>query len=130
MEETVRRTNALKPQLIVITGDLIDGPIETLRDMAAPLAQLQAPHGVYFVTGNHEYYAGVEPWLEELTRLGIRVMRNECVQIGTGADSFDLAGVDDISGEHHGHGHGADLQKACSNTPRAPPGLVGRISPR
>lgn len=111
VEETVRRANALNPQLIAITGDLLDGPIDTLRDMAAPLTQLKAPHGVYFVTGNHEYYSGtVDAWLEELTRLGVRVLRNACVPIGDGAECFDLAGVDDLSA--HGDGHGVDLPKA------------------
>ena len=62
---------------------------------SAPLADLRAKHGVYFVTGNHEYYSGVEAWIEELARLGVRVLRNERVSIGEGEASFDLAGVDD-----------------------------------
>ena len=67
---------------------------------------------MFFVTGNHEYYSGVGPWLAELARLGVRVLRNERVSIGDGADSFDLAGVDDWSAHRFGEGHGADLARA------------------
>jgi predicted MPP superfamily phosphohydrolase len=50
---------------------------------------------VFFVTGNHEYYSGVEPWLAELRRLGIRVLQQEHIRVGDAGASFDLAGVDD-----------------------------------
>jgi predicted MPP superfamily phosphohydrolase len=69
---------------------------------------------VYFVTGNHEYYAGAESWCAHLTSLGLRVLRNERVEIGTADASFDLAGIDDLSGRHFGPGHGADLPRALS----------------
>jgi predicted MPP superfamily phosphohydrolase len=102
IEQIVRHTNALDPDLVAITGDLVDGSVAELRDAVAPLAELRARHGVFFVTGNHEYYAGVHEWLEEVSRLGIRVLRNQRVSIGDGADSFDLAGVDDRSSSRHG----------------------------
>jgi uncharacterized protein len=102
IEEIVRRTNDLAPDLIAITGDLVDGSVADLRAAVAPLAGLRARHGVYFVTGNHEYFSGVEEWLQELPRLGIRVLRNERVSIGEGASSFDLAGVDDRSAARYG----------------------------
>ncbi len=76
--------------------------MEDLSDAIAPLAQLRAPHGVFFVTGNHEYFSGAEAWVNELTRIGIRVLQNERVSIGNGAVSFDLAGVDDPSAAHQG----------------------------
>src|SRR6187551_1433332 len=60
IDDIVRRTNALQPDLIAITGDLVDGSVEQLRDAVAPLANLRARHGVYFVTGNHEYFSGAE----------------------------------------------------------------------
>ena len=109
-EKHVRRvvdmTNALRPDAVVITGDLVDGTVPELRRATEHLARLAAPHGVYFVTGNHEYYAGARAWLEELRRYGIRPLRNERVSIGDrapGGASFDLAGVDDWSvarGDH------------------------------
>ncbi len=102
VEDVVARTNALAPDLVAITGDLIDGSVDDLADAVAPLAQLRAAHGVFFVTGNHEYFSGAEAWVNELTRIGIRVLQNERVAIGNGADSFDLAGVDDPSAVHYG----------------------------
>ena len=112
IERVVATTNALEPDAIVITGDLVDGSVEQLREHVAPLAGLRARHGVYFVTGNHEYYSGAEDWCDELTRLGVRVLRNERVTLGNDDASFDLAGVDDSSAHRFGRGHGADLPKA------------------
>ena len=86
----------------------------SLREMVAPIGKLEAKHGVFFVTGNHEYYSGVDPWIAELTRLGVRVLRNERVTIGDGADSFDLAGVDDHSSHGFAPGHGPDLERALA----------------
>jgi predicted MPP superfamily phosphohydrolase len=102
IEEIVEHANALAPDLIAITGDLVDGTVGQLAAAIEPLARLRAPHGVYFVTGNHEYFSGAEAWLNELNRLGIRVLRNERVAIGNGSVGFDLAGVDDRSAVHYG----------------------------
>jgi predicted MPP superfamily phosphohydrolase len=102
IEDIVRRTNALGPDLVAITGDLVDGPVGELGHLVEPLANLRARHGVFFVTGNHEYFSDPAGWLKELPRLGIRVLRNERVSIGNGAESFDLAGVDDRSAVHYG----------------------------
>ncbi|MGE5184290.1 MAG: metallophosphoesterase [Acidobacteriota bacterium] len=110
----VARTNALAPDLIALTGDLVDAPVDDLRDDLAPLRDLHAPHGVYFVTGNHEYYVGVDAWLAYFTSLGIRVLRNERVAIDKDAAGFELAGIDDHSAASYGHGHGADLGKALA----------------
>ncbi len=113
LQDVVARTNAQNPDLIVITGDLVDGSVETLRNDTAPLADLKAQHGVFFVTGNHEYYSGADAWIAELGRLGIRVLRNEHVPIG-GEDGFDLAGVDDWNSKRFGNGHGPDLERALA----------------
>jgi uncharacterized protein len=114
IEDIVARTNATNPDVIAITGDLVDGSVEDLREHVAPLAGLRARYGVYFVTGNHEYYSGAPAWCEELTRLGIRVLRNERVSIGDGEASFDLAGIDDAHAEQFGEGHGPDLARAVA----------------
>ena len=110
IETIVAQCNALTPDLVVITGDLVDGSVEELREHVAPLADLRAKYGVFFVTGNHEYYSGAAAWCSELARLGVRVLRNERVSIGSEDASFDLAGVDDHSAK--GDGHGEDLPKA------------------
>jgi uncharacterized protein len=106
--------NAADPDIVVITGDLVDGSVADLRADVAALGRLRAKHGVYFVTGNHEYYSGVDAWLAELRRLGVRPLRNERVSIGEGEDSFDLAGVDDWSAHRFGGDHGADLARALA----------------
>jgi uncharacterized protein len=108
----VEKTNALKPDAIVITGDLVDGSVRQLRELVAPLGRLRARYGVYFVTGNHEYYSGVDQWLAEIERLQIRVLRNERVTIGDGGGTIDLAGVDDLGGEGFGPQHGPDYARA------------------
>jgi predicted MPP superfamily phosphohydrolase len=102
VEEIVNRANALAPDLIAITGDLVDGSVSHLAHAIEPLTTLRASHGVFFVTGNHEYFSDAEAWMNELNRLGIRVLRNERVVIGNGTSSFDLAGVDDHSAERYG----------------------------
>jgi len=65
IEAVVEKVNALKPDVIAITGDLINGSIDQLRDAMAPLSELRAKYGVFFVTGNHEYYSGVSRWCRE-----------------------------------------------------------------
>ncbi len=95
VEDVVRRTNALEPDLIVITGDLVDGTPENLDHAAAPIGELRARLGVFFVTGNHDHYSGVEPWIAWLRQRGITVLRNQHVTLGEGEAAFDLAGVDD-----------------------------------
>jgi hypothetical protein len=113
IEGIVARINALKPDLVAITGDLVDGSVHELAEHVAPLAKLQAKDGVFFVTGNHEYYSGAEAWIAHLGKLGVRVLRNEHVRIG-GDEGFDLAGIDDASAHGMVNGHGADLHKALA----------------
>jgi hypothetical protein len=85
-----------------------------LREHVAPLGDLRAKHGVFFVTGNHEYYSGADEWIAELTTLGIRVLRNERISIGHGDASFDLAGIDDYRAKGFGGDHGPDLARAVA----------------
>src|SRR5690606_27026995 len=59
LQAIVDRVNALQPDVIAVTGDIVDGSVPELQAHVAPLAALRARHGSYFVTGNHEYYAGV-----------------------------------------------------------------------
>jgi predicted MPP superfamily phosphohydrolase len=113
VQRVVDHANRLSPDLIALTGDLVDGKVEDLRGEVAPLAQLRARHGVFAITGNHEYYSGADAWIAEITRLGARYLRNQRVAIGEGAASFDLAGVDDHSAEGW-PGHGEDLPAALA----------------
>ena len=114
VEEVVSLVNALAPDLVVLTGDLADGSVARLAAVTAPLANLRARYGVFFVTGNHEYYSGADEWLAEVSRLGMRTLRNERVTIGDGRASFDLAGVDDWNADGMAPGHGHDLARAVA----------------
>jgi predicted MPP superfamily phosphohydrolase len=127
----VETTNALDPDIVAITGDLVDGSVDELRDAVAPLAQLRARHGVFFVTGNHEYFSGAAQWVAEISRLGIRVLRNERVSIENKGSAFDLAGVDDASAARSGvPGHGEDLAKALAGRDRSRALLLLAHQPR
>ncbi len=113
VQRVVDHANRLSPDLIALTGDLVDGKVDDLRDDIAPLGTLRAKHGVFAVTGNHEYYSGADPWIAEIGRLGVRYLRNQRVTIGEGEATFELAGVDDHSA-HGWKGHGEDLDAAIS----------------
>jgi predicted MPP superfamily phosphohydrolase len=115
LDGVVDSINALEPDLVAITGDLVDGSVRDLSEHVAPLARIKAKHGVYFVTGNHEYYAGADEWIAYLGTLGVRVLRNERVVIGDGDASFDLAGVDDWRAKGFGGDHGPDLPRALED---------------
>ncbi|MEY2784971.1 MAG: hypothetical protein RL277_1178 [Planctomycetota bacterium] len=114
LTHVVEKTNASKPDLIVITGDLVDGTPENLRHSIEPLFRLKARHGVHFVTGNHEYYSGAQPWIEYLKARGIIVLHNERVSIGQDRHSFDLAGIPDHMARRFGAPHAPDLERALA----------------
>ncbi|GAA0563196.1 metallophosphoesterase [Paractinoplanes ferrugineus] len=107
--------NSVDADVVCVVGDLVDGTVAELGRFAAPLADIKSRHGAFFVTGNHEYYSGYEPWLEELTRLGVRSLRNERVEI----NGLDLAGVNDLGGA--AHGDGPDFAKALGDRDTARP---------
>ena len=129
IEELVAKVNALSPDLVAITGDLVDGSVAHLGPLVRPLANLRAKDGVYFVTGNHEYYSGADDWIRFLGDLGVRVLRNERVAIG-GSTGFDLAGIDDPSGASYGRGHGSDLARAVRGRDRTRPLVLLAHQPR
>jgi hypothetical protein len=99
LRHLVEKTNQLKPDMIAIGGDLVDGSVAQIGEHVAELRHLRSKYGTYFVTGNHEYYAGAGPWVEFLQRLGIRVLTNSRQKIGDsspGGASFDLVGLPDF----------------------------------
>ncbi|MEU0070860.1 metallophosphoesterase [Streptomyces sp. NPDC006332] len=108
-QRVVDTINGTQPDLIAVVGDLVDGSVKNLGPAAAPLAQLKARHGSYFVTGNHEYFSGAEQWVEEVRRLGLRPLENDRTELA----HFDLAGVNDVAGESEGQG--PDFAKALGD---------------
>ncbi|MGY1811191.1 metallophosphoesterase [Blastococcus sp. SYSU D00820] len=121
-ERLVELVNEQQPDVVAIVGDLVDGDVAELREEVAPLADLVSDQGVYFVTGNHEYFVDTEAWLRHLPTLGVDVLRNERVPIRRGGASFDLAGIDDRTAIGSGvPGHGADLDAALDGRDDAVP---------
>ncbi|XTZ13232.1 metallophosphoesterase [Micromonospora echinospora] len=98
-ERIVAAINRLDADLVAVVGDLVDGSVAELGEAAAPLRDLRSRFGSFFVTGNHEYYSGVEEWVQEVDRLGLRVLQNERLEIAARGGVIDLAGVNDPSGE-------------------------------
>ncbi|WYX18602.1 metallophosphoesterase [Achromobacter xylosoxidans] len=97
VQAIVDAVNELAPDMIAITGDVVDGSVEQLAAQASPLGQLRAPFGAYLVTGNHEYYSGAAPWVAEFRRLGLRVLMNEHAVIHPAGLPVVVAGVTDYS---------------------------------
>lgn len=102
VQAMVEAANSLQPDVIALTGDFVDGQVEYLSRHTAPLADLQATMGTYFVTGNHEYYSGVDAWIGEFERLGITTLRNRSKRIWRGNESFLIAGVTDYRAGRYG----------------------------
>ena len=121
-ERLVELVNEQRPDVVAIVGDLVDGDVGDLREEVAPLADLVSDQGVFFVTGNHEYFVDTRAWLRHLPTLGVTVLRNERVPIGRGGAAFDLAGIDDRTARASGvPGHGADLDAALDGRDDAVP---------
>jgi hypothetical protein len=130
LQAIVERVNALDPDVVAITGDLVDGSVAELAEHVAPLAQLRARHGAFFVTGNHEYYSGVHGWVRELQRLGLRVLHNEHVVLRRGDAQLVLAGVTDYSGGHFDPAHRSDPAAAAQGAPAGVPRVLLAHQPR
>ncbi|MGW5576065.1 metallophosphoesterase [Micromonospora chokoriensis] len=95
-ERIVAAINRLDADVVAVVGDLVDGSVAELGSAAAPLRDLRSRYGNFFVTGNHEYYSGVEEWVQEVDRLGLRVLQNRRQEIQARGGVLDIAGVNDL----------------------------------
>jgi uncharacterized protein len=120
-ERVVAAVNRLDADLVAIVGDLVDGTVAELGPAAAALRDLRARHGSYFVTGNHEYYSGVEQWVAEIDRLGVRVLQNARLEIRARGGVLDLAGIDDPTSAEVGASGGPDFERALGGRDRDRP---------
>ena len=134
LREVVAKTNGLSPDLVALTGDMIDGSPEELQDDVAPFGDLRAKYGVYGITGNHEYYFRVEEWLPVFAQLGITMLENEhkVLSVAGGAELV-IAGVPDQAALHY-RGAGPNITTALAGAPdtvkilmaHRPNGIEGR----
>jgi uncharacterized protein len=83
----------------------------------APLAGLQAKAGIFFVTGNHEYYWNALEWIAAFQRLGARVLLNEHIRLQRAGGEIILAGVTDLTAGRMLPSHASNPQKAIEGAP-------------
>ncbi|MCQ4104145.1 metallophosphoesterase [Erwinia persicina] len=127
--ELVKRATALNVDLIVVTGDVIDGTLENRRQDVAPLRGLQAPDGVLAITGNHEYFFEQEAWTAHLATLGLHPLLNRHTVITRGSARLVIAGLTDASASARG-AEGSDLSKALAGAPDNAPVVLLDHQPR
>lgn len=119
VDRLVAQVQAEAPDLIAVTGDLVDGPPDTLRSAVQRLGALQAPLGVHYVTGNHEYFWGVDAWMQELRGLGWNLLLNEHRVLEHRGATLRVVGVNDPTAPQLGK-PGPDLQAALHGSESAP----------
>lgn len=117
LRRIVETVNRLRPDMVAITGDLVDGSVHELAAHVSPLAELQSRHGSYFVTGNHEYYSGAHAWIAELRRLGITVLLNAHVVLSHDGALAVVAGVTDYNAGHFDPAHRSNPLAAIADAP-------------
>ena len=95
LKRILDKVKTAAPHMLVSTGDLVDGQMDQAERLATMLREIEAPHGKYAVTGNHEYYAGLSRSLDFTKKAGFVLLRGET---RTPPDSIHIAGVDDPAG--------------------------------
>ncbi|CAI3787756.1 3',5'-cyclic adenosine monophosphate phosphodiesterase CpdA [Pseudomonas sp. MM227] len=120
VEEVVKRSNALAPDLVVITGDLIDGTLQARATDVRPLAQLRARNGVIAIPGNHEYYFGNEGWMARFREAGMHSLINQHEVVGDARGQLIIAGITDKVATQYG-GSAPDLDLALRGAPAGAP---------
>ena len=114
VQSLVARTNALNADAIAVTGDFVDGPLDDLHDHVEPLRELRARDGVFYVTGNHEYYWSADAWCRRLESVGFDFLKNEHRTIFRGDAKIVFAGVTDPVGRGT---HKQDPDRALAAAP-------------
>ena len=120
IESIVEKTNNLKPDVILIPGDFVDGLVKDRKKDLEPLKNLKSKFGVLGTTGNHEYYSGYKEWVKVLSDMGIKFLENESVILESGDSKLIIAGVPDTQGKAFNF-TAPDLEKALENTPKEIP---------
>jgi predicted MPP superfamily phosphohydrolase len=128
-QAVVARSNAAGADLIVVTGDFIDGSVQMRRDDVEPLRHLHAPDGVYAIPGNHEYFFNYRAWMRHLSDMGFRMLPNAHVVIARGDARLVVAGVTDLSAPSVGEA-APDLGLALKGAPAEVPIVLLDHQPR
>jgi uncharacterized protein len=128
-QAVVERSNALGVDLIVVTGDLIDGSFGARRSDVAPLRELRAKDGVWVIPGNHEYFFGYEEWMLQYASLGMQALANDHTVLNRDGGSLVLAGVTDLSAPRSAH-PAPDLPAALDGAPSGTPIILLDHQPR
>jgi predicted MPP superfamily phosphohydrolase len=113
----IEQVTSLSPDLVALTGDLVDGSVDALGADISPFGYLRARDGVYCVTGNHEYYSGAEAWCAHFRELGLSVLNNEHVVIEREGERLVVAGVTDRREGRTVPGHASDPAAAVRGAP-------------
>lgn len=116
VEKVVEEVQKQDADLIAFVGDMVDGSVPALESTVAPFADLRAPYGKFFTTGNHEYYSGALPWIEHARDLGFDVLMNEHRRIQKNGASIVLAGVTDYTAGQFYKDQASDPHKAVEGT--------------
>lgn len=119
-EKIVQRVNELHPDLIVITGDLVDGTLAARQDDLRPLSGLRAPDGVIAIEGNHEHYVAHEDWRRFFPSMGFRWLENEHVLISKNRETIAIAGITDPMAKRYERQE-PELKKALNGIPTGVP---------
>jgi predicted MPP superfamily phosphohydrolase len=99
LEKILDKVNAIQPDILISTGDLVDGQMDDVSTLAHMFREIPAKYGKVAITGNHEFYAGLDRSLAFTKAAGFTVLRGEALNI----DGFlTIAGVDDMAGEGSG----------------------------
>jgi len=118
VEDVLEKISHLNPDFIAVTGDLVDGSVKYLRSDLQPLKDMIAPYGTFFVTGNHEYYSGVDQWLDETDRLGMKNLINTNEIISKSGDEIAIAGITDLNAHQINLSHRSDPELALASLPK------------
>lgn len=113
VQAVVEKTLSLAPDLVAVTGDLVDGEASRLAPHVAPLAALRAPLGVYYVPGNHEYYWDARAWLSRVEELGMVPLLNDSRLLERGGARLRVGGVPDETGSYFIKAHAQDFARAA-----------------
>ncbi len=119
--DTIANVN---PDMLAVTGDLVDGSVENLRSDLEPFKDMIARDGTFFVTGNHEYYSGVDRWLDETDRLGMTNLINSKTIIEKQGSEICIAGITDFRAHQIKKSHRSNPKSALNNIRKNVPKIV------